>query len=421
VQVTLPVDSLNTTTGVPIELWALLNLNHATSPEDRLVHPDGKYVLAVGTNATPPPVSKDGTLAYRTEFYPGFESPLMAIPIELSPSEDRAGVHFQLRLVPAHRVSGVVTGPTGPLSNQLVRLVVDGEEDNGFGSEAATTMTGPDGTFALLNVPAGRYSLQVRTLAGILGAASPPVPSTEATLRTSSVKSWGEVAVMVTDSDVSDVHVDVLPSVALSGRVVLEGRPRVTAVDVTALRVGVLPADRTIGAALTQPLDKDGRFKFDGLAPGSYFVRVSAIPRGFALKSISGGGVDLLDRPAEIDDDTDVTIVFDDSPNELWGTVRDPRGAQAVGASIIMFPADAGAAGLNSNRARETRAATSGLYSIAGLPAGDYYVVAIDDAQAEGWQDARRADALRAFATRVTLREGERKFLDLRLQGAVRR
>ena len=69
----------------------------------------------------------------------------------------------------------------------------------------------------------------------------------------------------------------------------------------------------------------------------------------------------------------------------------------------------------NPNRLRETRAATSGVFSIAGLPPGEYFVIAIDDAQADGWQDPARIDALRAQATRVSVREAEQKQVDLRL------
>jgi len=421
VQVTLPVRSLLTAVAPSPELWALLNLNQATSADDHLIDPDGKYMLAVGQSATPPTQNdRDGRMAYRTEFYPGFETPEFAIPIQIAPAEDRVGVHFQLRLVPAHRIDGRVTGPDGPLSNQLVRLVIDGADDNGFGSEAATTMSGPDGEFALLNVPAGHYSLQVRTLAGIMSAASPALPTNSNPLAPVA-KTCGELPLQVGDGDVRDVKLNVERCPTLSGHIMLEGRPRASAVNVSTLRISVLPEGRTIGSALTRPLDADGRFVFDGLAPGAYFIRVGNIPPGFALKSISGAAGDLIDRPIALNADADLAIVLSDQVTELWGTVRDPRGAQAAGATVLMFPATNAGGALSPNRAREVRAATSGLYSIAGLPAGDYCVVAIDDLQAERWQDARTLDALRSLATRVTVREGERKLLDIQLQPFTRK
>jgi len=417
VQVTLPLDTLNeaSTKGVTPELLALLSLNRATAAEDRLVQPGGKYVLALGGSPTPPPSNGNGTFAYQTEFFPGFDSPVSALPIEVSSGDDRNAVNFQLRLVQTHRVSGVVAGPNGPVARQLVRLVLDGADDYGFGSEAATTVSDADGAFTLLNVPEGKYSLQVRTLGGVLSAASPGVslPDADSVLAAPAMKAWGEVPVSIDSRDVTDVIIRVRPCLKISGQVMLEGSNRgASPVEASAIRISVLPADRTIGAALTRPLTKDGTFEFSDLPPGSYFVRVNGLPRGWSLKAIESGGRDLLEHPVDLDDDADVTVALTDRSAELWGSVRDARRAQVPGATVIVMPVG----GVNPNRTFETRAATSSVFSIAGLPAGDYYVIAIDDAQAEGWQDRGRVEALRALATRVSVRNGERRLIDLQLQ-----
>jgi hypothetical protein len=51
---------------------------------------------------------------------------------------------------------------------------------------------------------------------------------------------------------------------------------------------------------------------------------------------------------------------------------------------------------------------------------GEYLIVAIDDALAEGWQDSRVLAQLRTLATRIVLREAETRTLELRLS-ALRR
>jgi hypothetical protein len=227
------------------------------------------------------------------------------------------------------------------------------------------------------------------------------------------MKAWGEVPVSIDSRDVTDVIIRVRPCLKISGQVMLEGSNRgASPVEASAIRISVLPADRTIGAALTRPLTKDGTFEFSDLPPGSYFVRVNGLPRGWSLKAIESGGRDLLEHPVDLDDDADVTVALTDRSAELWGSVRDARRAQVPGATVIVMPVG----GVNPNRTFETRAATSSVFSIAGLPAGDYYVIAIDDAQAEGWQDRGRVEALRALATRVSVRNGERRLIDLQLQ-----
>jgi hypothetical protein len=421
VQVAMPLDTVEgplALSAATPEVSALLGLNRASAPIDRLVQPDGKTVLLAGRSATGPPPERGATFAYRTEFYPGFELPSQALPVTVAPSEDRVGVHFQLHLVQTHRVSGIVVGQDGPVPHQLLRLVLDGADDQGFGNEAATTMTGADGTFTLVNIPAGDYTLQVRALRSVLTAASPELEARDvpADLQPST-RAWGTAKIAVQDADVSDVIVGIRPGLAINGQIQLEtgGGPRPTD-QLLRVAIGLLPESRTIGSAVTARLTSSGRFTFGDLIPASYFLRVSALPAGWSVKSVRSGGRDLLDQPIDLREDAELVVTLTDRQTQVFGTVRDQRGVAAAGATILVLPPPAsGSVGLNPNRLREVRAATSGVFTIDGLPAGDYYIVAIDDAAAEGWQDPRRLDALRAQATRLSLRDAEKKVLDLRL------
>lgn len=423
VQVTMPFDAVEAALGASSltpELSALFGLTRASAAVDRLVQPDGKYVLLAGQNATAPPPARGETFAYRTEFYPGFDLPSQALAVSVRSGEDRVGVHFQLHLVTTHRVSGIVVGPTGPVAHQLVRLVLEGVDDQGLGNEAATTVTGADGAFTLLNVPRGYYTLEVRPVGVVLAAGSPDLGDASGDATSApppSTKAWGTTTLAVYDADVSDVIVAVRPGLTIDGRVVMDGSSREpSGRQVERLAVGLLPEDRTVGARLTTQPNALRQFSFADLVPGSYFLRVTGVPAGWSVKSVTCAGRDLLDQPLDLRDDADVIVTLTDRQTQLFGTVRDARGAPVAGATLLVLPPPAsGDRGLNPNRMRETRAATSGVYTINGLPAGDYYVVAIDDAAAEGWQDPRRVDALRALATRVSLRDAEKKILDLRL------
>ena len=62
----------------------------------------------------------------------------------------------------------------------------------------------------------------------------------------------------------------------------------------------------------------------------------------------------------------------------------------------------------------------NGLFAVAGLPAGEYLIVAFDDAAGEGLQDERILRQLQTLATRVSLRDGESRALQIRLS-VVRR
>ncbi len=55
----------------------------------------------------------------------------------------------------------------------------------------------------------------------------------------------------------------------------------------------------------------------------------------------------------------------------------------------------------------------TGGYSVAGLPAGDYWIVAIDDSDADGWTDPKTLEVLARVATKLTITDVEAKTVDL--------
>jgi hypothetical protein len=162
----------------------------------------------------------------------------------------------------------------------------------------------------------------------------------------------------------------------------------------------------------------DGAFSVSNLIPGKYFVRMGPLPRGWFLRSITAGGGDAMDDPIDLHDyDLSVAVTLTTRATEIIGTVRDSRMQAAPGATVIIVPMTSdGHAIWTPNRVRETRASTSGVFNVKGLPAGDYLVVAIDDAAAEGWQDPQKLASLRPFATQFTVHDSESLTLLLRLK-----
>jgi hypothetical protein len=88
------------------------------------------------------------------------------------PGEDHRGVNFGLRPVPTARIEGRVVGPNGRVANQQLRLLPENSEDFGAGTETAATVSAPDGSFAFLRVPSGRYTIGAGRQVGAPGAAT---------------------------------------------------------------------------------------------------------------------------------------------------------------------------------------------------------------------------------------------------------
>jgi hypothetical protein len=64
-----------------------------------------------------------------------------------------------------------------------------------------------------------------------------------------------------------------------------------------------------------------------------------------------------------------------------------------------------------------TRPATDGVFSVRGMPPGEYLVVALTDLESGEWNDPALLAQLAPSAVKVTLREAETTRQDFRIGG----
>ena len=100
--------------------------------------------------------------SYPTTFFQNATTPLEATVITLGSGEERNGVDLSLRLVPAVRISGTLTGPDGPVKDIGVLWCRRGTETllNDAFFAAASAATDATGGFTFLGVPPGAYTDQ---------------------------------------------------------------------------------------------------------------------------------------------------------------------------------------------------------------------------------------------------------------------
>lgn len=374
----------------------------------------GEYVISTPTtqvNVAVPdlkiiapqlPHTESDTQAYPSLFYSATRHSLLAQPVRVGSGEVRHAVNFQWAPVPARRVEGRLTGPQIMRRSQLVRLVPIDADEMMFG-EAAATMTDDEGAFAFERVPAGEYRIEAGGTFGPprLVELTPLEPTEERP-----TLFFGRLDINVIDEDLKDLTIGMQTGYPLTARVT-GGLPERMSVVVVPARPGL---SRPTSVAAVK-----GSFSTVPLVPGDYFIRVAGLSPGWYVRSITAGGENLLDKPAKFGtvSDPSVTIELTTRPTVISGAVRDAGMRAAAGAAIIVMPADASS--WNPNRSRQLRASMNGQYSVTGLPAGDYLIVAIDDAAAEGVQNDGTLAALRTLATRVSVRDEESKTLQLRL------
>lgn len=385
-------------------------------------------------------VGEDGRpLAFATMFYPNAPVSSRAQAITVASGEEHGSVDFQLRAVTTSRVSGIATGPDGPVGNLQLAMVPVEAEDTVTSIEVLNGFTDESGRFTIEGVPPGTYTLratrsprmmmggpmvetmitqggQVMVTRTMSASGAPPPLPTESTL-------WAEMTVAVGAKDLTNLSVGLRPGIKMTGLVQFNGTAERPASDKLSGSIGVVlePADPRPGVSnVSGRVESSGQFATQGVPPGKYFVRVKAGIPNWSVQSVMANGRDASVVPVDLEssDLGGVTINFTDHPTELSGQVTADGPGALEAATVLVFPAEPTAwvgYGSQSRRFSNTRADKQGAFKITGLPAGDYLAIAIPDKMANDWQNPKFLEALAGEAARVRVRDNEKVTASLRV------
>lgn len=381
-----------------------------SSPSQMLHVRDVGVVLGGGT-PTPPPMRGGRLAIYPPTFHPNAPSGDAASLISLRAGSEYVSADLQIAPVPTVSISGYVGGPDGPVTMTPLRLIASNAAEITLDADATSTMTDRTGRFTFPAVPSGHYSLRL-----VRGSAPRPGPRIDSA---PNPVVWTDLPVSVGSQDIEDLVVEAQPGVRIGGRIEFEGRAQ-RVPSPRAVVVSIEPADpvsaATGGGSTAVSVDGFGEFVSQPLPGGRYYVRIPNSPGGWMFKSATCEGRDIVDTPMTVMADTlNVVVTFTDRWSGLNGFVRNRQGLDRA-AAVLVFPTDSDtwvSSGNNPRRVRSIRTGRTGEYSV-NLPPGDYYVIAVPDAQIADWQDPAFLDAASRAATRVNITEGERRTLDLR-------
>ncbi|MGE5360031.1 MAG: MSCRAMM family protein [Bacteroidales bacterium] len=366
--------------------------------------PPGKYYIG-----TPAPIADSlprpvADRAYRPTYYPGTSNVSEALPIALDVGQQRLDADFSLVAGRPSRVSGRVVNRGRAVGGWSIQATQPLSDSGGLFT-AATAAIRSDGSFTIGQLGAGDYALLVTGKdpgTGMELAASYPL--------------------VVGDADIEDVVLAMAPTLSVSGYVTLQraspaasGASFARPADLATIRVWPEPtADSPPSPSATSTMNASGRFEIRNLVPGRVRFRVTGLPDGWLLDSITDMGREITDTPVELRGISLLSVVLTDRAAELGGSVTDAADRVPTDYVVIVFPENRSL--WDSQRLlAAARPDQNGRYAVRGLPRGSYYAVAVERVMADDPFDADYLERLRREATRVTLLKGESKTVDLQL------
>lgn len=162
------------------------------------------------------------------------------------------------------------------------------------------------------------------------------------------------------------------------------------------LRVHALPESGAIFNERTAPVQPDGTFRFDSLAPGRYLLQPSVQPRGFYVERIRLAGVDALGEPIDLHRGYGpLEIEFAPGPGAVSGTVRDSAPATVVLVNqdpkrrhFLLFMPTA-------------RTDEKGAFTMENVAPGEYLALAFDRVETRDLMDSLLVERLRPLAETI--------------------
>lgn len=346
---------------------------------------------------------------YVPVFHPGTAVQDDAAAITVNAGDDIAGIDIALRIVPAVALEGQVVRPDGASAagTQVIISGTGGRMPIAY-TFAPTLTIRPDaqGRFKYTTVAPGLYTLTARTQDGLFAVAQ----------------------VVVGDTNHTGVTLALQPGFIFAGAVRFDAvalKPpsnlastRLTLATPGSSGGGVAVANNTyIGVRPNAGvnLNADGTFEIRNVLPGSYSLLAPAFD-GWWLRSAMVAGRDLLDEPISLDRSlSGALLIYTDVRTEVSGVLQTTAGAPAVEHFVLVFSANRQHWFAGSRRTRTARPASDGRYVFMDLPPGDYFLTALDDVEPQQLSDPAFLAQAQAAAVRVSLSEGGKAQLDLKI------
>lgn len=344
------------------------------------------------------------TVGYVPVYYPGVVQPSAAHRVPLALSQEAGGIDMRLQVVETATVVATVTSAETPKGPVNVTLLDPAMPVAGVGALFRTV--GKDRRVTFHGVVPGQY---------VLSSFAELAPSVSGS--GGSVTGSREITVVAGSSEHS---LSLERGVSVAGRLMvddLKGQ-----VGVSKVMISLSPIVRSGNwemAAYRIGANPAGLFVFPNVDPATYRVSLAGLPQGWSLASAQLGGRDAADYHLTVEAGKPLEgleIRLTDRTSEVSGALTTAAGAVPAGYTVIAFPADSSLWLPQSRRIVAAQAGADGRYTLRGLPAGEYRVLAVQDPEPGAWFDREWLTQHASLAASVKLGNGERGTQDFRVR-----
>lgn len=400
-----------------------------------------------GTEA--PPVAPVPT------YYPGVLTIEQAQPIVVERAQTLSGIDFQVLEQGVTTVTGTVLDANGqPATGGNIQVEQDSPYSNGSWSSGGQSIK-TDGSF-VLKLPPGDYRLTAYVARRDVSRGT-----TEVTVRAAQFDDrpqMGIARITVGTEPLANVVIAAGAGGTVSGKLTFDGDgppPDPGRIQINAQGQGAVmtPFAFRRGSSDCRPtssgkLNPDMTFTMEGVR-GTCLINVTVQDPRWRVRSVLYHGADLLDRPVDLSnnhDVRDVQILVTTRRTSLTSEVTGDQGESLEDYVLLAFSTEKSRWGIgryigftmrstnptpmadmvarqaapnistNGQAQAQTQTQTQAQRPsiITTLPAGEYYVIALDDVATEDSHEASFFEQLVPNASRVTLREGEPQTVTLR-------
>jgi len=341
---------------------------------------------------------------YAPTYFPGTTNAAEAQRLNVSVGQTLTDINIALLPTRTSRISGTVVDSQG-------RAVASGgvmvfqREGIGFMMSPGGGPIRPDGTFTVSGLAPGDYTIRTTVPAGI-----------------GDVPEFGTAQVTVAGDDVTGLRLAAVKPSTLSGRIVFNDTLSAASLKPATLRPMAAPRNPDdmgpmMGGGGPGRVNDDFTFELKA-QPGTMTIRIVGIVPGWGLKAVRSNGIDVTDQGLDVHANEDISgieIEMTNRQSDVSGVVTDARGDAMKDYSLIVFAQDRERWNPGSRYQRTGRPDQAGRFKITGLPAGQYYAVAVDYVEPGDATDPEFLERIRSKATTFLLNDGEVKTMDLKI------